>query len=570
MRAYSGRYEGNPTAILQAYNDLFSSPPWIVGLDIETISIKDQTILGIGISTPMDDNFYFTWPDEIASMPTHLFQPSSVRKVWHNAPFDLGREGLGKYNADIDNIEDTAIITRLLNIPTVLSEVAEAFTGVVTWSVKGLFEQYSKQIGKQVKTMLQLPPEWVAHKCMRDAKACLQLYLQLYAKVDKEYYQVERNMTSLLLHMSHRGILLDQELVEKLDEELTKNHTLFLTACSDLYNFNPHSPRAVAGALGRAGIILEVDWRAKKTFGSTGKDVLEKINHPIAHMTLKTRKYNHLRNIVHGLVGKERAYSSFHMDAATGRIASYAASEDEIQQHNIPTGRRLGDIVPNAAPIRRIFLPDSEQGFTIWDLSQVELRVLQYFSKDPVLLDALNDPNGGVHSMVQRELGIHSRVMAKNFVFGGFVYGGSPFVLAKFTGIQDTNILQGYLNKLNALFPITAAAIQRQREEGYRDMKVQTLYGRTLRLNTYTDGKESTEKHIKNCAINYPIQGSAGEIFKRLMLERAKSIGIDNMILQVHDEGLEDGVWPLEGELENIAGFKTPIEVKEQPTRRWQ
>lgn len=564
MRAYSGRYEGQPDKILQAYNDLFSAPPWIVGLDTETVSTKDQTIIGVGFATPGDDNFYFSWPDEVASIPWHLFQKSEVQKVWHNATFDLGRCALGAFNCDLDNIHDSAIITRLLNIPTVLTEAA-SYVGVKTRSVKSLFTERSKETGKKVSNMLQLPQEWTAHKCMRDAKASLQIYLQKRWEVNDEYYQMERDMTSLLLHMSHRGIKLDQELVSRLDIELQNSYELFYSTCK-AKGFNPHSPEQIAWMLANEGMFLPVDWKSGKKFASTKKSVLEEIDHPIATMTLMARKYKHLWGIVHGLVGKERAYSNFHMDAATGRIASFAVGDDELQMHNIPTGRRDTDITPKAAPIRRIFQADSVEGFTIWDLSQIELRVLQQFTKDDALLKAL-EMSGGLHSFVQKELGIYSRVQAKNYVFGGFVYGGSVGVLAQFTGIRDTQVLQAGLNKLNALFPISAKWIQNQREEGFRDLEVQTLMGRVLKLAKF--GGE-TEKHIKNCAINYPIQGSAGEIFKKMLLERAKTIPVEDLILQVHDEGLEDGRHDLPEGLDIIAGFKTPIEVKEQPTMRWQ
>ena len=566
MRAYHGRYNINvpidKIKILQAFTDLWSDPPVVVGLDAETISLKDNTIIGIGIATPLGDSFYFSWPNEIASIPWHLIGPSETRKVWHNAPYDLSRSALGRYGADIDNIEDSAIITRLLNIPTVLS-IACHDVGVHTWSVKELFAQVPK-----AKTMLDLPPEWVAQKCCRDAMACLQIYLQKKQEVDQEYYAVERDMTSLLLHMSHRGILLDQELVSKLDQELQSSYELFYNTCK-AQGFNPHSPEQVAWMLGNQNIFLPWDWKHGKKFPSTSKDVLETIDHPIAKMTLLARKYKHLWGIVHKLVGKERAYSNFHLDAITGRVASFTLAPDEIQQHNIPTGRRLGDIIPQAGPLRRIFMADSSDGFTIWDLAQGELRVLQHFTKDDKLLEALNMPGGGLHSFVQSKMNIYSRVMAKNLVFGGFVYGGSPEVVMKFTGLQDINKVAGMIKELKELFPITAAAIDKQREQGLRDMEIETLYGRKLRLDTHGSG---TEKHIMNCAINYPIQGGQGEIFKRMMIKRWKSgqVSIEDMILQVHDEGLENGIHPIDPELEWLAGFYTPIEVKTQPTLRWQ
>ena len=66
-----------------------------------------------------------------------------------------------------------------------------------------------------------------------------------------------------------------------------------------------------------------------------------------------------------------------------------------------------------------------------------------------------------------------------------------------------------------------------------------------------------------NCAVNYPIQGTAGEIFKRVLIAIVDSgVPIDDLVLQVHDEELIDGRYdslPLE-ELSHIAPFWTPFD----------
>ena len=65
---------------------------------------------------------------------------------------------------------------------------------------------------------------------------------------------------------------------------------------------------------------------------------------------------------------------------------------------------------------------------------------------------------------------------------------------------------------------------------------------------------------------------NTGEIFKRILVKLYQSgIPVDDIVLQVHDEGLIDGDYdlPIE-EMEHIAGFYTPLEIKEKPTRRWQ
>src|SRR3990167_2363025 len=201
MRAYFGPLS-NQSDIIREFAKLFSEPPKLVALDTETVSLKDTTLLGLGIAIPGGHSFWFSMDDP--TLPWHLVKASQTEKIWHNATFDLAREVLGQYDADIDNIHDTTIITRLLNIDTELSLAAQTI-GLTVWSAKELLEKY------KAKNFAALPIELVAEKCCRDAQATLALFLTYYPKVSAEYYNTEKELTSLLLHMSHRGIKLDQE-----------------------------------------------------------------------------------------------------------------------------------------------------------------------------------------------------------------------------------------------------------------------------------------------------------------------------------------------------------------------
>ena len=115
------------------------------------------------------------------------------------------------------------------------------------------------------------------------------------------------------------------------------------------------------------------------------------------------------------------------------------------------------------------------------------------------------------------------------------------------------------------------AYCERQREIGLRDMQVTTLFGRTLKMPTqFADNKseQAMTRHIGNCAINFPIQGSASEIFKRIRIALLARIPIEDYVLQVHDEQLHDGEYDIpKEELAHIAPFYTPMEVK--VSERW-
>ena len=550
--AYSGRFVDQPELIKSAYDDLFSTPPMLVALDTETVSLKDRTVLGIGIATPLNDRFYFDIFEP--GLPWHLVLPSATRKIWHNSTFDLSKEVLGKFGADIDNIEDTAIITRLLNIDTELS-AACFYTSTQTESANTVMTRYN------VKNMRDLPWEIVANKCMRDAAVTMELFLAFYGKVDKKYYEMQRKMLSILLHMSRRGFGVDQELALAIDKELESSVALFINTCKAA-GFNPLSPEQVGITLSDVGALYPSRGRP-----STEDSVLESISHPYAALTLLSRKYNKLHGVVHRIAASNRAYSHFHMTAATGRVTSR-----DIQMHNLPTGAHKGDIIPKAGPVRRVFTPDSGW-ITRFDASQIELRVLAYFSGDPVMHRALSvpieDKIHDIHGTTQTALGLSNRIDAKAFNFGGFSYGGGTDTMSKATGIKDLQLVKSYLQQLKDTYRVASDWIERQRYQGLRDMKVQTLFGRTLRLDQNLGADNSSDNHIMNMAVAYTISGSAYEIFALMLIELAKEVPIEDFILQVHDEGLLDGEYNIPVDrLAHISPLWTPVEVSH--IRRWQ
>ena len=534
-----------------AYRRLFSEPPEIVGVDVETVSIKNRTLLGVGFAIPNGDQFYFDIYDN--ALPWHLLFPSKTLKVWHNAVFDLSWDALGQYGVDIENIADSAILTRLLNIPTELTEAA-TFVGCHTDRAGDLLTEY------KAKDMRGLPKEVTARKCMEDAWATLQLYLQKFIEVNQEYYKVEKDVLSLLIRMSHRGIKLDQDLVAGIDKELESELNIYKTI-ADSQGFNPLSPQQVAYMLSVDGIHLP--FQRGKSQPTTDNTTLEKISNPKAALTLLARKYTRLHGVIHPWVGKDRAFSRFGMDASTGRISS---SEDNLQ--NIPSGKRPGDIIPRAGRVRWAFLPDSDI-ITRFDMSQIELRVLAHLSGDTnmaYIMSLPKDQGGDLHLATQQAFGLYSKVIAKNVNFG-MIYGGSDDILAEFTGITQKAELAGFRYKWQTTYPQAAAWIENQRQGALTNPIVETIYGRKLRIDN-TKGKLITEKHLQNCAVNYPIQGTAAEIFKRVLVALVTVIKKDDYILQVHDEQLLNGWYTIPPELAHISPLWTPLEVRY--LRRWE
>ena len=430
MRAYFG-----PSTDIaeqrQIYDDLFSSPPPLVGLDIETPSTTDTRALGIGIAIPyghQSHSFYFDIFDP--GLPWHLIHPSPTRKVWHNAPFDLAWDALGKFGADIDNIDDTMIVFRMFpDMPNDLATLSY-YVATQTRNMGDVLNEHS------VKLVTDLPWPVVAEKCARDAAATIQLWIKYRSQISNEYYMHERDFLSKLMHISHKGIRLDQDRVLSLDREVEAQLTRLMGTAESM-GFNPLSPDDVAIALNDADFFIPTNPRTGKP--QTNAFNLRTIDHPIARLTLACRKFNKLHSTyIHKWVGKTRSFGNYRMDAATGRTSSV----NENHQ-NLPTGKRRGD-VKLSYPVRSVFLPDHiiDDGIPSgmkFDLMSIELRIIAEFSGDINLKTILADSTRDIHHEVQVALKIHSRVEAKNFVFGFFKF--SFFIIPKGFLINSFSLL---------------------------------------------------------------------------------------------------------------------------------
>lgn len=544
MKAYFGRYPNGDPRIEEVYQDLFSSPPSMIALDIETPSVKINEPLGIGIATPLGDSFYFNISDP--GLPWHLVQNNphvKVRKIWHNAPFDLAWEAMGKYGADIINIDDSVIICRMLPHVDNALEFASQWVQTQTSNMGNVLNQYG------VKLVTELPFEVVAEKCCRDALATMEIFLKFKPQVDAEYYEIERRFLVKLMQMSYRGLKLDPDRVQAIDKELEADLLLYKGSTQSL-GFNPLSPQQVAISLNAEGYFLPP--KRHTNTPDTSEEVLEKIPHPIAQLTLLVRKYNKLHGTyIHKWVGKERVFTHFFADAATGRTSS---KNENI--HNLPTGDRKGHIVPKAGKIRSVFIPDEEWG-TKWDLSQVELRALAHLSKDKNLQAVLNDPNRDIFNELQTFMHLESRVQTKNVAYG-IVYNGSDEEIAKGANTNNLDLIRQARRIWKEQYPDTWAWMIESQELALTNLSVPTLFGRQLDVTMKGD---NYEKHLRNRGINYRIQGTAAEVFKRIFLAVCEVIPEDKHLSQIHDEGWHNGKWNIPEEIQHIMPFWTPIET---------
>ena len=278
---------------------------------------------------------------------------------------------------------------------------------------------------------------------------------------------------------------------------------------------------------------------------------------PLANMVLRYRDISYLlSHYVVPMENEERAYTRFHLDAATGRPSS-----TDRNMMNIPKGRA-----------RNMYLPDNGI-FSDVDYSQAELRILAHISQDREMLHIFSQPeflNGeknaaaDIHQQTANFIGIDRRP-SKNVNFA-LVYGATAQTIMETAGITSIQKAVDLMDKWGQLFPEAWDWINTVQEDAKYSNVATTIFGRKLRLPSIDDEGLAA---VQRKAVNYPIQGSAAELLKRALV-RCHKQGLE-MSLQVHDEILFDQFVTYEeiSWMENIIpGLRTPIDIKY--LERWE
>jgi DNA polymerase-1 len=219
---------------------------------------------------------------------------------------------------------------------------------------------------------------------------------------------------------------------------------------------------------------------------------------------------------------------------ATGRLSS---ANPNLQ--NIPIRTELG------REIRAAFTVEPGHVLLAADYSQIELRLLAHFSKDPLLVEAYRRGDD-IHTLTASQVfGVpplmvtaDHRRQAKVVNFG-IVYGLSPFGLSQNLGIETgeaKKFIDAYFEKYKGV----RAFIDRTLEEARREQKVRTLFGRVRPIPDINSKNANLRGFAERTAVNTPLQGTAADLIKLAMIRIDRELQDremkSRMTLQVHDE----------------------------------
>ncbi len=276
---------------------------------------------------------------------------------------------------------------------------------------------------------------------------------------------------------------------------------------------------------------------------STAVDVLEELaaSHNAPKLVLEYRQLSKLKSTYVDALpallnsGTGRLHTTFDQTGtATGRLSS---ANPNLQ--NIPIRTELG------REIRAAFTAASGCLLLAADYSQIELRLLAHFSKDPLLLEAFRRGDD-IHTLTASQVfGVpplmvtaDHRRQAKVVNFG-IVYGLSPFGLSQNLGIE-TSEAKRYIDAYFEKYRGVRAFIDRTLDETRREGRVKTLFGRVRPIPDINSKNFNLRGFAERTAVNTPLQGTAADLIKLAMIHIDASIierGLKSqMTLQVHDE----------------------------------
>jgi len=403
----------------------------------------------------------------------------------------------------------------------------------------------------------------------------------------KLYEEIDLPLVPVLARMERAGVKIDTLALAQMSSELEREIAVKAKEICEIAGceFNIGSPRQLGDVLfNKLNLPKPVKYGKGRTI-STAVDVLETLaeDHPIARMVLDYRQLTKLKStyvdtlpaLIHPSTG--RVHTTFaQTGTATGRLSSANPNLE-----NIPIRTALG------RGIRAAFIAEPGHVLLTADYSQIELRVLAHFSRDPLLVEAYRRGDD-IHTLTASQVfGVpplmvtpDHRRQAKVVNFG-IVYGLSPFGLSQNLGIEPAEAKQFIANYFEK-YKGVRAFIDKTLEEARRDLKVKTLHGRIRPIPDINSKNANQRGFAERTAVNTPLQGTAADLIKLAMIRIDAALQErelkSRMTLQVHDElvfevpekELEVLQSLVREEMEKVHALAVPLQVEMGAGPNWR
>lgn len=516
----------------------------IVAFDTETdsLDVKNANIVGFSFATSLDIGYYVPLNHNYLGIKEQISIQDCKKAlkllfkhhiIGHNIKFDIH---IVKHNFDIDitKYSDTMILAWLENSSQKCG---------LDYQVKKNFNYETikfEDIVKDGDNFSNIHIDIATKYAVEDVICTLALYNMFIDSLDSKTIDIANNIEfpfiNILVNMENSGIGIDKSFFMSLKDNLQNkieniSNTIF-NLCECKFNMNSTK---------QLGYILFDKLKLKKgrvlksASYSTDERTLESLvgKHPIIPLILEYRELSKLLNTyvipILNLNKNSRVYTSFlQTGTTTGRLSSKSPN-----LQNIPVKTELG------REIRRGFIAKDGYKFLSADYSQIELRLLAHFSKDPSLLEAFN-MDKDIHLETAIRLfgnndAYKNRNIAKSINFG-LIYGMGVKKLSQTLKISNQES-KNYIDNYFKSFPTVKEFLSAKEDEIIKLGYSSTILGRKRKFrfdNTPTYEKLAFLRE----GVNAIFQGSAADLIKLAMNEchnRFKNRNI-HLLLQVHDE----------------------------------
>ncbi len=515
--AYHGPKTPSPTLVLE----LLDRQQGFIGIDIETISLDDQTPIGLSFATSPHDSFYF--PIDSPILPWDKLRNPAISKIVHNGHFDLGVIKKSK-GIDVTNVTDTIVAAQLLGYQPSLFYLYDLLFGEKLIPIEDLIGKK----GKNQLTMDKVPEAKVAEKCCLDSKAAYRVWERLEPEVPMKAFDLEMRLQPILMAMEDWGIRIDVARLIQHRVKVKKDVDYYKNIASGL-GFNPGSSKQLAAVLQSRGWHIHYNKKTKNPILDDEAIQTLYYDDPIAQMA--------------SLYRKAKILLSTFIDATLNKhIKADGRIHGRINQIVTNSGR-LSRSKPNLQNIpermRDIFIPSEGRIFEDWDLEQIELRKLAYLVWQTMgdrTMQELFDRGGkdsDIHGACSVEMDCERRV-SKGIHFS-ITYGGDENTLQRKLGIPLDHAIS-YIDRYFARFPGIKAYISYSIRQLYKTGYTETMLGRKRLFPDIESPYEWKRKAAEREAFNHIIQGSAAEDLKELQTR----IATEPQCNTIHDEILLD------------------------------
>jgi len=443
-------------------------------------------------------------------IPKYLFRDVKAKLIFHNAKFDY--QVMERYGLQVprDNCEDTMIMAHWVD-ENQLSYSLEHLTKVLKVTQK------ETKIAKAMKEYWDsIPPYVMAKYAIGD---CLSTY-ELHDKLDplfepyrSNWNEVDRDFMFFLASMETKGILIDVDRCAEL-EVLTLER---MQQIEQELGFDPSKPALLRSKLfddPPFGYGLKpLSYTPKTGKPQVNTRFLENTNHPVCGLLLE---YSELKK---QLTSYFRPYQK--LGHLSGRL------HPSFKQHGTVTGRLSCENpnlqqVPRDSKVKEIFLPEDGHDLVEIDYSNLEMRLMAVYCKQPALLEIFSKRDGDVHQLTADLIGI-PRYDAKqaNFTIG---YGGGWSPLDQYIK-KGEKASRAIIDNWHKTYPEV-------KKVSYQAQYAAEKNNGTVKMWT---GRERHFRFKSEChkAFNNVIQGGGFEIVKRSCVLLHK-VGFD-IRNQVHD-----------------------------------